>query len=100
MLNKILVALLVAAVVLVLLFLFAVRSVNRTSELTGSPAAVTSEAPLPSLPTTAIPTATPEVLTPDQEQLSDLEAEEQTRLTIEDDFDTNINQIDAELRGL
>jgi len=96
--NKTLTWIIIAIVVILLLILLAVLPVRRGAEEIEAPRGlpgldVTTPAP------TALPTPSPEVLTPEKELLSDLEAET-GGLEVDRALDADLQALDTELRGI
>lgn len=98
--NKTLIAVLIGLLVIIVIVLVMVLPATRRSAETPFPTIPPDDyaTPLPTfLPT---PSPTPITLTPEQEQLSDLEAAEKSELALEQGFEQDVTKLDTELRGL
>ncbi len=98
--NKTLIAVLIGLLIIILIVLFMVLPAARRSEEIPFPT-ITPDAtytPLPTLPST--PSPSPLTLTPEQEQLADMEAAEKSDLALENDFEQDVSKLDTELRGI
>lgn len=98
--NKTLVAVLVGLLVIIVIVLVMVVPATRRSAETPFPTVPPDDysTPLPTL--LPSPSPSPVALTPEQEQLSDLEAAEKSELALGKDFEQDVTKLDAELRGL
>lgn len=95
--NKVLMWTILGLVVVVVVAILALVPVVRRSQ---EPSATPT--PYPTFSTqTPLPTATPtpEALTPDKEQLSDLETAEK-EFAVGADYDSDLNQLDGQLKGI
>lgn len=96
--TKVLTWVLIGLLVIILLIIFAVLPVRKSAEETPSPTISEIATPFPIV--TPTPSPTPEALTPEQERLADLEAAESTELALEKNLDSDMSQLDRELRGI